>query len=168
LIADDGHPVEAPLCRLKVARTRSRRRSRSRASGWSRAAARADRSARSETAASARVRRPPAVRPARRHRRRSRSPRARRRRSSGSPSSARRWTRRSPHATRTRGSHSSQGWATNPRCSRTSSCSLRARCRWPSPVHRRGRGGVAEPGGRYSVYTAPVFPDDPAATVTRS
>lgn len=29
-------------------------------------------------------------------------------------------------------------------------------------------GGVAEPGGRYSVYTAPVFPDDPAATVTRS
>ena len=29
-------------------------------------------------------------------------------------------------------------------------------------------GGVAEPGGRFSVYTAPVFPDDAAATVTRS
>jgi hypothetical protein len=35
--------------------------------------------------------------------------------------------------------------------------------RCPSPR----TGGVAEPGGRYSVYAAPVFPDDPAAVVTR-
>jgi hypothetical protein len=36
--------------------------------------------------------------------------------------------------------------------------------RCPSPR----TGGVAEPGGRYSIYTAPVFPDDPAAVVTRN
>ena len=29
-------------------------------------------------------------------------------------------------------------------------------------------GGVSEPGGTYSIYTAPVFPDDPAVTVTRN
>ena len=28
--------------------------------------------------------------------------------------------------------------------------------------------GVPEPGGTYSVYTGPAFPDDPAAIVTRS
>jgi hypothetical protein len=28
-------------------------------------------------------------------------------------------------------------------------------------------GGAAEPGGTYSIYTAPVFPEDPAAVVTR-
>jgi hypothetical protein len=28
--------------------------------------------------------------------------------------------------------------------------------------------GVPEPGGTYSIYTAPVFPDDPAVSVTRS
>jgi hypothetical protein len=28
-------------------------------------------------------------------------------------------------------------------------------------------GGVSEPGGTFSVYTAPVFPADPAAPVTR-
>jgi hypothetical protein len=36
--------------------------------------------------------------------------------------------------------------------------------RCPSPR----TGGVPEPGGTYSIYTAPVFPDDPAAPVTRS
>jgi hypothetical protein len=36
--------------------------------------------------------------------------------------------------------------------------------RCPSPR----TGGVPEPGGRYSIYTAPVFPDDAPATVTRS
>jgi Lysyl oxidase len=35
--------------------------------------------------------------------------------------------------------------------------------RCPSPRS----GGLHEPGGTYSVYTAPVFPGDPAATVTR-
>ena len=34
--------------------------------------------------------------------------------------------------------------------------------RCPSPR----TGGVYEPGGTYSIYTAPVFPDDPAAPVT--
>jgi hypothetical protein len=29
-------------------------------------------------------------------------------------------------------------------------------------------GGVSEPGGTYSIYTAPVFPDDPVVTVTRN
>ena len=29
-------------------------------------------------------------------------------------------------------------------------------------------GGVLEPGGTYSIYTAPVFPDDPTVTVTRN
>jgi hypothetical protein len=28
--------------------------------------------------------------------------------------------------------------------------------------------GAAGPGGKYSIYTAPVFPDDPAAVVTQS
>jgi len=35
--------------------------------------------------------------------------------------------------------------------------------RCPSPR----TGGAYEPGGTYSIYTAPVFPDDPAAPVTR-
>ena len=34
----------------------------------------------------------------------------------------------------------------------------------PSPM----TGGAPEPGGTYSVYTAPVFPEDPAAVVTQS
>ena len=29
-------------------------------------------------------------------------------------------------------------------------------------------GGVFEPGGKYGIYTAPVFPEDAPATVTKS
>jgi len=36
--------------------------------------------------------------------------------------------------------------------------------RCPSPRS----GGVPEPGGTYSIYTAPVFPDDAPAAVTRN
>ncbi len=45
----------------------------------------------------------------------------------------------------------------------TSKSPARVTFRCPSPR----TGGVHEPGGTYSIYTGPVFPDDVAATVTR-
>ena len=174
LTSEDGHPVEAPLCepgrsvgREQLALGAGEDRAARPRPDHRRVRPRPDRAApqlRLRHESDERLLR---VR-ARSRRRRSRSPLAQRRRSCVSPSSATRSNSPIPARYEDSWVPLQPGVSDQPAllANVVVEPSEPTRVTFTCPAPRTG--GVPEPGGRYSIYTAPVFPDDPGATVARS